>query len=292
MSRLLIIGSSGQLGRALLRAVGSRHEEVISWARKDVDLLDLDALKRELNTLRPDLIINASAYTAVDRAESEPERAFALNRDAPAAMALYGAPLVHISTDYVFSGAKHEPYVETDMRGPINVYGKSKAAGEDAVLESSSRAVVIRTSWVYSPDRANFVKTMLRLAEEQEEVSVVADQIGRPTSADDLAHACLTIGERLRAGDTGYEGIFHYSGAGDATWADFAEFIFASIAARGHRAPRVIRITTDRYQTPAKRPLNSRLDTSKIEALGVRTQPWCSALEICLEDLLQPPSKG
>jgi dTDP-4-dehydrorhamnose reductase len=238
---------------------------------------------------RPDLVLIAAAYTAVDRAESEEETARLVNADAPGAIARAcaetGAGLLHVSTDYVFDGAKPEPYVEEDPIAPASAYGRTKAEGEAAIRASGARAAIVRTSWVYSPFGANFVKTMLRLAESREEVGVVADQLGRPTAAADLAAALLELGLRMTRRDIAAEGLFHYAGAGDATWADFAEAVFAASAGRGGKQPRVRRIPTAEFPTPARRPANSRLDTAKIEGLGVRPRPWREALEICLDRL-------
>lgn len=279
-ARIVVVGASGQLGIELVRA----GADIIGLTRAELDLTDERSVAEILAPLGPDVVINAAAYTGVDKAESEPEAAFALNCDAPAALARaaadLGAAFVHVSTDYVFDGAKRAAYVEGDARAPLSVYGRSKAAGEDAVLAAHPGAAIVRTSWVYSPHRANFVKTMLRLAESRDAIGVVADQCGRPTAAADLANACLTLG-RARIG-----GVFHYAGAGDATWADFAEAIFAEAAARGRKAARVQCITTAEFPAPAKRPANSRLDTSKIEALGINPRPWREALVRCLNELL------
>jgi dTDP-4-dehydrorhamnose reductase len=227
----------------------------------------------------------------VDKAESEPDLAFALNRDAPAAMAeaarALGAALVHVSTDYVFNGEGERPYREDDPKAPLGTYGRSKSEGEDAVMRTGARAAIVRTSWVFSPHRANFVKTMLRLGETRDEVGVVADQHGRPTAARDLADACVHMGERLLKGEDAARGVFHFANAEDASWADFADAIFAGAARRGRKTVRVKRISTAEFPTPAKRPANSRLDTAKISALrGAEPRPWRAALEDCLDDLL------
>jgi dTDP-4-dehydrorhamnose reductase len=292
MPRILIVGANGQLGAELKRAPAPDGWTLLPAGRDDLDLARAGAVRRSIEALRPDAIINAAAYTAVDKAESEPELAFAVNRDGAAALAqaaaALSAPLVHVSTDYVFAGDKPAPYVETDPKAPLGVYGRSKSEGEDAVLAAHPRAAVLRTSWVYSPHRANFVKTMLRLGESRDEVGVVADQVGRPTAAADLAAACLAVTEKLIAGEPAAAGVFHYAGAGDASWADFAEAIFAEAEKRGRKPVRVKRITTADYTTPAKRPANSRLDTAKIEtALGVRPRPWKEALEDCIAELLR-----
>jgi dTDP-4-dehydrorhamnose reductase len=175
--------------------------------------------------------------------------------------------------------------VETDPIAPLGAYGRTKAEGEALVAASGARAAILRTSWVYSPFGANFVKTMLRLAESRDEVGVVADQLGRPTAAADLAEAVLAMGGRLLADDAAAQGVFHYAGEGEASWADFAEAVFDASARRGGPRPRVRPITTAEFPTPARRPVNSRLDTAKIEGLGVRPRPWREALETCLDRL-------
>lgn len=291
MPRVLVTGAGGQLGLALARASAPAGWTLELASREKLDLAEAARVREAVEALKPAAIINAAAYTAVDKAESEPELAFAVNRDGPAALAQAAGrldiPLVHVSTDYVFSGEKPAPYVEDDAKAPLSVYGRSKSEGEDAVLARHAHAAVLRTSWVYSPDRTNFVKTMLRLAETRDEISVVADQQGRPTAAGDLASACLAVAARLLDRDERARGVFHYAGGGDTTWAGFAEAIFAEAERHGRRAPRVKRISTAEYPTPARRPANSRLDTAKIQTvLGVQPRPWPEALNDCLGVLL------
>jgi dTDP-4-dehydrorhamnose reductase len=295
MPRLLLVGAGGQLGLELQRARMPAGWSLVCATRPEIDLAQPSDVRRTVEDLLPHVIINAAAYTAVDRAESEPELAFAVNRDgageiAKAAAAL-GAPLVHISTDYVFAGDKREPYVETDSKTPLSVYGRSKAEGEDAVLAAHNRAAIVRTSWLYSPHRANFVNTMLKLTETNDEVRVVADQIGRPTAAADLAAVCVELAAKLLNKDTDAAGMLHYCGAGDATWADFAESIFAEAQEYGGRRVRVHRISTAEYPTPAQRPANSRLDTTRIQSRhGLLPRPWREALRGCIAELSR--SKG
>ncbi|MFT3729149.1 MAG: dTDP-4-dehydrorhamnose reductase [Terricaulis sp.] len=290
MTRLLIIGGSGQLGLELRRAALPDGWRCDAPSRDALDLGSLAHIEAAVRALRPNVIVNAAAYTAVDKAESEPEAAFALNRDAPTALAqiaaLMGVPLVHVSTDYVFDGTSARAYAESDATAPLGVYGASKLAGEDTVLGAQAHAAVVRTSWVFSAHRSNFVKTMLRLSETLDEVGVVADQRGRPTSAADLARACVALADRLRAGDADARGVFHFANAGETTWADFAGAIFEGARRRGHKGAAVKRITTAEYPTPAKRPANSRLDTAKIEALGITPRPWRAALSDVLDELL------
>ncbi len=286
-ARILVIGHSGQLATELRKLALPRGVTLEALGRDRLDLLETAVLAEKLRDLRPSAVINAAAFTAVDRAETEPAAAFALNRDSPAllahACADLGAPLVHLSTDYVFDGAKPAPYVETDAKAPLNVYGRSKAEGEDAVLASGAHAMIVRTSWVFAAHGQNFMRTMLRLAETRDEVPVVADQIGRPTAAADLAQASLAMVLRALDGDRASTGVFHYAGAGDATWADFAEAIFAESAKAGAKSARVRRITSAEYPTPARRPANSRLDTAKI---GVTPRDWREACAICVREVL------
>lgn len=291
MTHVLVIGGSGQLGIELTRAVLPSNWSLSAPARAMLDLTNASAVAALVAAKRPDIIINASGYTAVDKAESEPDLAFALNRDGPAALAQAAvaadAALVHVSTDYVFSGDGDGAYRETDPKAPLGVYGRSKSEGEDAVIAARARAAIVRTSWVFSPYRANFVKTMLRLGETRDEIGIVADQHGRPTSARDLAHTCLALAQHLHNQDARAEGVFHFANTGDTTWADFAEAIFAGAAQRGHKPVGVNRISTADYPTPARRPANSRLDTTKISALlCAPPRPWRAALDECLDELL------
>ncbi|MGQ3031182.1 MAG: dTDP-4-dehydrorhamnose reductase, partial [Ferrovibrionaceae bacterium] len=239
--------------------------------------------------MKPGVVVNAAAYTAVDKAESDADQAFLVNRDGPAALAraaaAVGAPLIHVSTDYVFDGTKDGAYTEDDPVAPVSVYGRSKEAGERAVREAAERHVILRTAWVYSPFGNNFVKTMLRLGAEREELRVVADQRGCPTAAADIAAAIV----RLAGADHGW-GTYHYSGAGPTTWHGFAEAIFAGAAARGAKVPaRVTAIGTADYPTPAVRPANSVLDCSRIDRVhGIVARNWREALEDCLDALIGP----
>lgn len=287
--RLLVIGESGQLAQAL-----ARGGDVVNAGRRRLDLSNASvenaqALMRESGC---DVVINAAAYTAVDRAEADRAVAYALNEGGPRTLAqackALNTPLVHVSTDYVFDGDKATPYTETDVANPQCVYGASKAAGERAVLESGARAAIVRTSWLFSAGGDNFVRTMLRLAQTQEEVAVVSDQIGRPTWAADLAAACRAIGGRLANGDTAAEGILHFANSGEASWADFAEAIFENARARGWSSARVRRISGADFPSAAKRPANSRLDTAKYSALFGAPRPWREALPLCLDEMAPP----
>jgi len=261
-----------------------------------LDLAEPSGIAAALAAARPDVVVNAAAYTGVDKAESERDLAFAVNGAGAGAVATaaraLGVPLIHISTDYVFDGSKPAAYVETDPTAPLGVYGASKLAGEQAVLAAYPGAVICRTAWVYSPFGANFVKTMLRLAETREELGVVADQIGNPTSALDIADAVLTLARRLKDDPAAETGIFHMSGSGEASWADLAEAIFGASAAHGGPTARVRRITTADYPTPAPRPANSRLDCRKLaEVHGLSLPDWRPSLAAVVARLTQENAK-
>jgi len=297
--RIVVTGREGQVVRSLLeRARGSDfHIELL--ARPELDLggppeLVVEAVK----AAEPDVLISAAAYTQVDKAEGERTIAFAVNEQGPRALAraarALDVPLVHLSTDYVFEGAKTSPYVENDATLPTGVYGASKLAGEQAVLEEHRNSAILRTAWVYSPFGANFVKTMLRLARDREEIGVVADQRGNPTSALDIASGVLRVTANLVSGDDASQrGVFHMTAAGDASWAEFAEAIFSASAEAGGPTARVRPIRTEDYPTPAQRPANSRLDSSKLaDAHGVRLPEWRSSLKQVVERLVQQERGG
>lgn len=280
--RIAVTGGPGQLVLSLIERGPLRAREVVPIGPPALDLAVQgdDTIHAALASLRPDAIVNAAAYTAVDRAEAEPDLARAINADGAGAVARAAArlevPLVHVSTDYVFSGDKPGPYVEADPPSPTGVYGETKLAGEQAVFVSGSDFAILRTAWVYSPFSANFVKTMLRLANTRDEIGVVADQHGCPTSALDLADAVLIVAENLAATPgPDRRGLFHAAGTGEGTWADLAEVILAASAAAGGPTARVRRIATADYPTPARRPANSRLDCSRLaEVHGVRLPGW------------------
>lgn len=280
--RIAVTGGPGQLVLSLAERGPLRGHDVVSVGPPELDLAtpDDDAIHAALAAIRADAIVNAAAWTAVDKAEAEPALVHAINAEGAGAVARAAArldiPLVHVSTDYVFSGDKPEPYVETDPTGPTGVYGTTKLAGEKAVLASGADAAILRTAWVYSPFGANFVKTMLRLAAGRDEVGVVADQHGCPTSALDLADAVLGVAENLAAGsDPARRRLFHATGTGEGTWADLAEVVFAASAAAGGPTARVNRISTADYPTPARRPANSRLDCARLAQVhGIRLPEW------------------
>ena len=266
---ILCIGKSGQVARALAERSAEIGVECVCLGRPDLDLLDAHQIAAALDTRSPTVVVNAAAYTNVDGAESDQDAAFALNADAPGELAQQcrarGLPLIHISTDYVFDGSGEQAWRETDPTGPINVYGASKLAGEIAVREAHDQHVILRTSWVYSPFGANFAKTMLRLAKDRPELSVVDDQIGAPTGAIEIANAILALAPQVVA-NTEKFGTYHFAAGGHGSWADFAEEVFTLYEARSGKATKLSRIATEAYPTPARRPANSRLDTDKFAA--------------------------
>ncbi|HEY8565570.1 MAG TPA: dTDP-4-dehydrorhamnose reductase [Beijerinckiaceae bacterium] len=282
MNPITVLGANGQVGRSLVEAATARGIPVRAVTRDACDVTDPAALARV--TEGASLLVNCTAYTAVDKAESEAELAFAVNATAPEQMArvcaAQGVPLVHISTDYVFDGSGDRPWREDDLTAPLGVYGRSKLAGETAVAEQLDRHVILRTSWVFSAYGANFVKTMRRLGATRPELTVVDDQRGGPTAAADIAAAILTIAERLRDGSTAW-GTYHFSGAPATTWCGFAKAILADV-----QSVTVRPIPTSAYPTPAQRPLNSVLDCTKIErAFGIPQPDWRPALEAVLARL-------
>ena len=285
LPRILITGGSGQVGHCLKAQLEGCAELSVPDSSA-LNIADRRSVRQAVETFRPDYIINAAAYTAVDKAENDAERAFAVNRDgarhlAEAAEAA-GAVMLHISTDYVFDGAGGAPYDEAAPTAPQNIYGASKLAGEQAVLAACRRAVVMRTSWVFGAYGQNFVKTMLRLGRERDSLGIVADQYGAPTAAADITAALITIVRRHTPEQLAERaGIYHYCGSPYASWFEFAETIFAEAAAQGVLAkiPAVKPIATADYPTPAKRPADSRLDCGKSRAVfGIGPCDWHSAL--------------
>ncbi len=292
--RLAVTGLTGQVVSALIERAG-KDVEITALGRPQLDLGLRHAVLASLRHARCDVIINAAAYTAVDKAESEAEVAMRVNGEGAAHVAEAAAelnkPLLHLSTDYVFDGTLSRPYREDDPTGPASAYGRSKLAGEEHIRARHPNHVILRTAWVYSPFGANFVKTMLRLGETREEVGVVADQIGNPTSALDIADALLAIARRVAEdASPDLRGVFNLTGTGEASWADLAEATF-EIAAKNGRSPvRVRRISTADYPTPARRPANSRLDNTRLaEHYGLTLPPWRQSLESCVTRLLRQP---
>jgi len=290
--RIAVTGKHGQVVSALLERGQDAGIEIIAVGRPELDLADHASIRTVLSKIKPDVVVSAAAYTAVDKAEGERDLAFAVNSEGPAAIAqfagLLGIPIVHFSTDYVFPGDKQGVYFETDATGPVSVYGQSKLAGEEGIAAANPNHAILRTSWVYSPFGSNFVKTMLGLAETRDTLKVVADQHGTPTSALDIADAVITIAQRLAADpDSKLRGIFHMTGSGESTWAEFAEAIFATLFEKTGRAVSVRHITTADYPTPAKRPANSRLSNGKLnEIYGIFLPDWKISTEVVLDRLL------
>lgn len=265
----------------------------MALARPELDLAQPETVLTALREANPDVVISAAAYTAVDKAESEPDIAFAVNRDGARAVAQaasdLGIPIIHLSTDYVFDGTKATAYVESDPTGPTSIYGRSKLEGERAVSEATDNYAVLRTAWVYSEYGNNFVKTMLRLSENRDELNVVADQFGCPTSANDIATAIVTIARKLAQDSSAHlRGVFHLSGTGETNWANFAKQIFAFSAENGGKSMIVNDITTEQYPTPARRPASSRLDCSKLEEVyGIRLPSWQTSTRAVVTALAQ-----
>ena len=290
--RLAVTGTKGQLVTALLERGALVGVEILPLGRPQLDLLDPASVAAAIAAAKPDIVVSAAAYTAVDKAQSEPELAHAVNATGAGAVAAAAAqlrvPVIHISTDYVFNGASPRPYRETDPTDPLGVYGASKLAGELAVAAATPNHAILRTAWVYSPFGANFLKTMLRLAGERSDISVVADQRGNPTSALDLADAILAVATNLTGSpDPALRGVFHCSGTGEASWADFAGAILATSKGLGGPTATIRPISTREYPTPAPRPANSRLDCSKLaQTHGVIMPLWEESMKRTLERLL------
>lgn len=283
---ILVFGQTGQVAREL-QALAPVNAPMIALGREESDLAMPGACAAAIERLTPAVVINAAAYTAVDRAEDEEALATQINGGAPAEMARACAerdvPFVHLSTDYVFDGSGDAPRCPDDPVAPISAYGRSKLAGEQGVVEAGGRYAILRTSWVFSAHGQNFVKTMLRLGAERDQLRVVADQIGGPTPAAAIAQACLTIAEQL-AEDPSKAGAYHFAGAQDTSWADFARAIFA----KSGLACAVADIATSDYPTPARRPANSRLDCSATKSMfGIKQPDWEDGLAAVLQELKQ-----
>lgn len=289
--RILLFGPNGQVGSELRALPWGGDYELIAVARDDADLSVEGSAEAAVRREKPDLVVNAAAYTAVDKAESEPELARAVNGLAPGGMAHacaeLGIPLIHISTDFVFDGRKSGPYEEDDPTGPVSAYGQSKLDGEDAVRAALDNHVILRTAWVFSPYGNNFLKTMLRLGAERDELGIVDDQRGCPTSAAGIAGAVRAIVARLQSGAPLVPGTYHYCGDDPVTWFGFASAIFAAAGDRLPGGVTVKPIGTADYPTPAKRPANSVLSCAKIGAVyGIEADDWRSATKSTVEQLL------
>jgi dTDP-4-dehydrorhamnose reductase len=283
MPRLMVTGAGGMTGTEVRERARAGRWEVSAFTRGDLDITDGPAVEDAARRFHPDVLINCAAYTAVDRAESDPELAAAVNaggtRNVAHASSAVGAPLIHVSTDYVFSGSADSPYSPDSRPGPTSVYGETKLAGEIAVRDETADHVIVRTSWVFSHRGSNFVRSMLRLAGERDELRVVNDQTGRPTSAADLADALLVVAEKMQQSRE-LRGTYHFANSGETTWFGFANAIFEEVSSvNGTRPPRVIPIPSDEYPTAALRPRYSVLDTTTFTgSFGVAPRPWREAL--------------
>jgi dTDP-4-dehydrorhamnose reductase len=288
--RILVTGGSGQLASALVTAGGDRVHRV---GRPEFDFDKPETIATSFRDADPWLAVNGAAYTAVDAAESDEAAAQRANRDGPAALARLcaaaGIPLIHISTDYVYDGNKSSPYVESDPVAPRSVYGETKLAGEAAVLASGTRAIILRTAWVYAATGRNFVRTMLALGQTRESLRVVADQHGCPTAAADLASAILTIADGLEANGwrDSYAGVFHAAGSGETTWHGLATAVFEEASRHGAKTPATVSpITTAEYPTPARRPPNSRLDCGRLrDVFGIQLPHWRASLTRTVDEI-------
>jgi dTDP-4-dehydrorhamnose reductase len=299
VSRMVVTGREGQVVQSLLeRGKLDARFEIVALGRPDLNLSEPSGIEAILRTAKPDVIVSAAAYTAVDQAETDEDVATVVNGVAAGEIARVaaslGVPVIHLSTDYVFDGSKAQPYIESDPVAPMGAYGRSKLAGEVAVAAATHNYAILRTAWIYSPFGKNFMKTMLRLAESRDHIDVVCDQIGNPTSALDIADGVLTVAANL-LGSNAMElrGIFHMTGSGEASWADFAEEIFAVASPRGMSSASVGRIVSSQYPTLAKRPANSRLDCRRLGIYhGIRLPDWQISMTTVIERLVPVGTGG
>lgn len=285
MAKFLITGSKGQVGYCLVQQLTGKAD-ILAVDRDELDITDKDQVFRAVQEFQPDIIINAAAHTAVDKAESEIELSEAINVYGPQYLAeaanKIGATILHISTDYVFNGEGSQAYKETDETGPQGVYGKTKLAGEIAVQQANPRSVILRTAWVFGEHGHNFVKTMLRLGKERDTLGIVGDQFGGPTYAGDIAAALIKIANEILKGRNDAFGIYHFTGQPYVSWFEFAQAIFTQAESKKllEKRPHLNSIATTDYPTPAKRPANSRLDLSKIkQTFDIEPSDWQKALE-------------
>lgn len=285
--KILVTGSNGQVGHEFTILANQGLRDILCFDRQSLDITDAAQVKEIMNSERPQLVINCAAYTAVDKAESESDQAFAINATGPEYLGIacrdVNAALIHISTDYVFAGDTNSPYKESDLTGPTGVYGESKLAGEKAIARELDQHIILRTAWVFGAHGNNFVKTMLSLGAERDELGVVSDQWGAPTSAAGIVSCCLTIADAIGAkndADIPW-GTYHFTGAPYTSWHGFAEQIFKDAVAIGlfKKGPRLNPISSDQFPTPAKRPSNSRLNCTKLfDAFQIKPDNWQSRL--------------
>ncbi|MBD9427206.1 dTDP-4-dehydrorhamnose reductase [Pseudomonas sp. PDM15] len=286
--KIVLCGKSGQISRELQLSLSKLCKQLICLDRSEMDFTQLESIRYQLSKHTPDLIINTVAHTAVDRAESEQDLVLAINAEAVGVIAeeanKLGAPLIHYSTDYVFDGEKTTPYTEEDEPNPLGVYARSKLAGELAIQAVTGEHLILRTSWVYSQQGHNFLLTMQRLLQEREELKVVDDQIGAPTWAGSIAQATAQMIQQWQAGSAKW-GTYHLTAAGETSWFGFASAISEQLRLQGKECAHLLPIASSEYPTPAKRPLNSRLDCSKLQADWHISMPdWKSALAECLSN--------
>ena len=288
--KILVAGASGQVAQSLADLGNQSQQDIIAFGRPNLDITDRASITRLIDQHMPDIVINAAAYTAVDKAEDEPELARAVNaagaENVATATADAGIPVIHISTDYVFDGSASEPYTEGDETSPLGVYGSTKLEGEMSVADVNPKHIIARTSWVYSPFGHNFLKTMLRLAKDRDEVSVVDDQLGSPSYAPDIAKALVSVASEVFAGNEAW-GIYNLTNGGIGSWADFAIEIFRASSEQGGPSANVTRIPSSAYPTPAERPKYSKLDTTRIaNTFGVQMPDWTISVPKCVQRTL------
>lgn len=287
---LLVIGANGQVGSEIKKVFATTDDSLIAWTRTECDCSQIHKVSAALSRLNPDLIINAAAYTAVDKAEDEVQLAHRVNADFVQELALYcdhkKIPLIHLSTDYVFDGAHDKPYKEHDTPNPQTVYGQSKLAGEEAIKSHLEHYIILRVSWVFGVYGTNFVKTILRLGETRTQLSIVADQKGRPTGARDIARVLLELVQKIKSPLFQDWGIYHYAGKGESTWYEFSCFFVEQAKKKGKRLTlqHIQPIPSEAYVTKAVRPKNSVLNTEKIEErLGIHCHSWMDYLDEVIE---------
>jgi dTDP-4-dehydrorhamnose reductase len=290
--RILLTGKNGQLGRCFQDVLIGTSHELFAYGSAELNISDTWLVAAVVQQVKPDVIVNAAAYTAVDKAESDAEKAYLVNATGPELLAKQAAalniPLIHVSTDYVFDGDAIEPYLPSDDTNPQGVYGASKLAGELNIAAVCDKHIILRTAWVFSEYGHNFVKTMVRLAKERDQLSVVADQYGCPTYAGDLAKAILLICEQHEQGKALTWGIYHYCGDTPTSWHGFARAIFTKAESLGviEKRPQLTAISSDQYPTPAKRPEYSVLSTKALNEIGVEISPWSDGLSAALSKLI------